>query len=322
MRVVFSALLCALPVAALKVTSHAEFDVYVNKFNRKYTRGSSEYAERQAVFEEKLRLIEEQNANPERLWDAGLNGLSDWLPSEYEQLLGWRGAARRHVAALGGGGGAFGSLLELGSESMSNKTLAKEINWKKLKMANEVPEQGPCGSCWAVATAAMLTGRYELMNPAAPRSFSIQQLVNCVPNPKACGGTGGCDGATVELGMRYVQEAGLLETDSEPYQAADGHCSTPVAASGFLQISARPQSNGGASLGLTGWRTLPENKARPLMEAVQSGPVAISVGADAWSLYSRGIFDGCKQDTVINHAVTLFGYGEDKGQMYWNIRNS
>lgn len=31
-----------------------------------------------------------------------------------------------------------------------------------------------------------------------------QELIDCVPNPNACGGTGGCSGATVELAMNYV----------------------------------------------------------------------------------------------------------------------
>ena len=32
----------------------------------------------------------------------------------------------------------------------------------------------------------------------------LQELVDCVPNPKSCGGTGGCSGATVELAMSYA----------------------------------------------------------------------------------------------------------------------
>jgi len=29
--------------------------------------------------------------------------------------------------------------------------------------------------------------------------------VDCAPNPKKCGGTGGCEGATAEVAMDYVQ---------------------------------------------------------------------------------------------------------------------
>eukprot|EP00929_Paragymnodinium_shiwhaense_P046397 TRINITY_DN23622_c0_g1_i1.p2 TRINITY_DN23622_c0_g1~~TRINITY_DN23622_c0_g1_i1.p2 ORF type:complete len:393 (-),score=81.46 TRINITY_DN23622_c0_g1_i1:114-1292(-) len=323
MRAVSSAIVFALPAAAVhssaKSASHSAFEEYIAKFGRQYARGSEEYEERQAAFKEKLLLIEEQNSKEDRLWTAGINHLSDWLPAEFDQMLGWRGAARRHV----GGGGAFaGSLLELHSEASSNKTIANEIDWKaRLSMSTDVPEQGSCGSCWAVATISMLEGRMELSRNQKNK-LSVQQLVNCVPNPKSCGGSGGCDGATVELGMRYIQEAGLGDSASTPYTAVDGHCKKAVSPSGFLQVHTAPTTNGGAQLGLRGWRTLPENQAQPLLEAVQSGPVAISVGADSWSLYSHGIYDGCQKNTVINHAVTLFGYGEDKGTLYWNIRNS
>merc|ERR1719407_160659 len=82
------------------------------------------------------------------------------------------------------------------------------------------------------------------------------------------------------------------------------------------------------------------------MALYQHGPVATSTAAGAWYEYSRGIFDGCKKDTIVDHAVTLYGYGEahvkpqplmpvfTKGDLnaqplfesnikkYWLIRNS
>jgi len=60
------------------------------------------------------------------------------------------------------------------------------------------------------------------------------------------------------------------------------------------------------------------------MNAVaQTGPIAVSVDASAWSAYHSGIFDGCNQKKPdIDHAVTLVGYGVDNGQSYWLIRNS
>jgi hypothetical protein len=76
-------------------------------------------------------------------------------------------------------------------------------------------------------------------------------------------------------------------------------------------------------MGLVGWQTLPKNEGKPLAQTlVQHGPVAISVAADTWHEYGGGIFDGCDKDVIIDHAVTLYGYGEEHGARYWLIRNT
>merc|ERR1740117_1082485 len=181
-------------------------------------------------------------------------------------------------------------------------------------------------------------------------SFSVQDLVDCTPNPRECGGSGGCQGATVELAMKYIEKNGLRSTSERPYKAKDGTCKYPLdnaTAATFLELASnevdfvRPSSRQGhsglsgafdpsgprpvwGSIALKGWVTLPSNKAGPLMRAVMDGPVAISVGASAWQSYTGGVFDGCDKDSVIDHAVTLFGYGHDTNSSsdYWNIRNS
>merc|ERR1719379_3298337 len=212
-------------------------------------------------------------------------------------------------------------MLSEGAQALSEPP--EDVDWMHLKMASEVPDQGGCGSCWAVATASMLQGRYEAhMN--GTRTFSAQQLVNCVPNPKECGGAGGCQGATVELAMDYIQKRGLKETSDEPYKGKDGDCPASMSLTSTSPSFLGTREHTGADFGLQRWHTLPENKLFPLMHAVAEGPVAISVAADSWFLYSKGIFDGCRQDGVINHAVTHFGYGKDAdtGKKFWSIRNS
>jgi cathepsin L len=170
----------------------------------------------------------------------------------------------------------------------------------------------------------MLQGRYEAQM-GANRSFSAQELIDCVPNPKKCGGSGGCDGATVEQAMMYVQERGLRDASESPYAGKRGECmraAAPVASRSFLAPRRPLREQAGNQIGLARWSKLPPNKALPLMHAVAEGPVAISVAAADWFIYRGGIFDGCDKDVVINHAVTLFGYGDDGGTKYWTIRNS
>lgn len=205
--------------------------------------------------------------------------------------------------------------------------LPESVEWKQLQSLSEIPDQGACGSCWAIATAAVLAARYEIANGNAGRTFSAQELVDCTPNENACGGTGGCDGATMELGLDYVLQHGLAEDASRPYLGRSDN--TGLGCQGqqgsFLQALRGFQSSGagGGAIGMQSWSKLPENKQEPLMRAVLSGPVGISAAARDWQLYFSGVFDSCDRDAVVDHAVVLTGYGEDPaGGKFYTIRNS
>merc|ERR1719454_2728410 len=136
-------------------------------------------------------------------------------------------------------------------------------------------------------------------------------------------------------------ENGLATATETPYHGKDGACKKKGAALvahdghgdqdqsledmvavGLHSVSS---SSAGLALGLTGWERLPENEYQPLLHAVGTrGPVAVSVSGRAWHSYSNGVFDGCGRDAVIDHAVTLVGYGKDAdtGDKYWIIKNS
>merc|ERR1719198_2945899 len=113
---------------------------------------------------------------------------------------------------------------------------------------------------------------------------------------------------------------------AEASDDADGSCSmgsgsaTSDMAMALLEDTTQ---SGGASLGMTGWETLPKNSYEPLVRALaEKGPVAVSVAADAWFNYDSGVFNGCGKDAVIDHAVVAMGYGEEAGHKYWVIQNS
>lgn len=76
--------------------------------------------------------------------------------------------------------------------------------------------------------------------------------------------------------------------------------------------------------GSMSYMKMPSNKYEPLMDALDKGPVAVSVDASTWSPYSGGVFDGCNQGSPeVDHVVLLVGYGSDpKLGDYWLIRNS
>jgi len=301
--------------AKLKSKNVLSFDDFVAEHGRDYKQGASDYEERKKVFLQTQEKVLSQNSKPDKLWTAGMNKFSDWFESELKAVRGYVRSPQHHSAGL-----SFSQKDDITTWSR----VADTMDWRNLTVSRKGVDQGACGSCWAVAAVATLNAHHEI-HQGHVGDFSVQELLNCVPNPRECGGKGGCEGATVELAMGYVQRSGLSATSEVPYAARTGLCSKSA---GLLEKETSLSSlldddagNAGASIGMTGFQVLPSNKYMPLLQAVASGPVAVSVAADAWSLYDSGIFDG-SCGNIVDHAVTLFGYGKQGGENYWIVKNS
>lgn len=322
----------ALSMSVSLAASKRSFGTYIHEFGRKYSEGSEEFKMRHAIFKHRLQQIHSHNKNAHKRWTAAVNHLSDRTSDELAQLRGLRPlkAGKRGSGVVGAHTGNF-------LDQIQSSTIEDEKSWSHLTAVSTNVDQSACGSCWAVATATVLRANAEING--YNRTFSAQELVDCVPNPHHCGGTGGCAGSTVELAFNWVMEQGLDTLEGTPYLAQDTTCkktASPLLLStdGSHQpanlddmiavgLHASAPSSGGMAIGLTGWTRLPENEYQPLLQAVATvGPVAISAAARAWHSYHLGIFDGCKRDAVIDHAVTIVGYGKDGDVKYWTIKNS
>lgn len=293
------------------------FEAFMELHSRSYEQGSAEFGERRALYLQRKADGELHNSAPQRLWTAGVNKLWDWTEAELKTLRGWDGAMTAD--------GSKRSVRKHSNFLQQEGELPKEKMWTNLATAQHIRNQGDCGSCWAIAVSTVLEGHSEIYK-GTPRTFSAQQIVECTPNPRHCGGDGGCKGATAELAMEFVLKHGCSETSDIPYTARDGACPAGSPTSSMAQLwtdDSAVSTNGGASFGMTGWETLPKNEYEPLVRALaEKGPVAVSVAADAWFSYDNGIFNGCGKDAVIDHAVTAMGYGEQDGKKYWLIQNS
>jgi len=287
------------------------FHDFMEEYERGYAKGSPEYQERFALYRRRFAEIEDHNSQPDRLWTAGVNTFADRTDAERAVVRGWRssGVERQEQEPDRASG------TELGS----GESLVDQMDWRNLSIALQIPDQGSCGSCWALATTSVLEAHHEIY-VKKKRTFSPQELVSCVQNPQHCGGKGGCDGATVELGMAYALKSGLSDLTQTPYQGKDTPCKnvkTPILAEGD------GDHDGGKSFGLIGWNMLPRNKEAPLARAlIDKGPVGVSVAASTWYSYKTGIFNSCQKNCVVDHAVTLYGFHKQGAQKYWLIRNS
>jgi len=288
---------------------------------RQYKYGTVEYDVRKALFSQRLLEVHAQNAKPEneRLWQAATSSFSDRTEAELKAVRG----LKRGAYSAGRAASLLQSRSSSSSASQPRKELPATMSWMNLTTAKHVKDQGSCGSCWAFATMSVLEAHYEIYKQPedALRTFSAQQIVDCTPNPHNCGGSGGCGGATAELGMAWILENGLATAEDVAYRGRNGQCTV----NGSM-LEASPNQKGGASFGLLKYSTLPINVGYPLREAlVLYGPVAVSAAAGKWFGYRGGVFDGCGKDSVVDHAITAFGYGvtdDDKKAKYWKLRNS
>lgn len=291
------------------------YDEYVRVFQRNYAAGSDEYNRRAEVFQASLKrvmAINAKNAHEGRHWWAGVHPFMDWTQAERNALNGYKPS--RAKVAPGGGfaaiqtfGNTFGgSAQHSGVASASNASFyGDSASWEGVAMR----QQGSCGSCWAISAVEAVEARL----PANTR-LAAQALVDCVPNPHHCGGKGGCDGATGELAYEFMRDHGIPLESNYAYTAETGSCPMNPATDLF-PASQRAR--------VRGWTVLPSNKAQPLMEALYSqGPVVVAVDANDWFDYDNGVFDGCKKDATLGHAVLAKGYGGQGNVKYWRIQNS
>ena len=107
--------------------------------------------------------------------------------------------------------------------------LPKEVDWTS-HMNAVIPNQGGCGGCWTFAAVATVEAALSIATGEAPMTLSEQNLLECTPNPDQCGGTGQCQGATIELAYNYVadqtasKKGGMFNLSDVKYQAMNEQC--------------------------------------------------------------------------------------------------
>mmetsp|Transcript_86741 Transcript_86741/g.137630 ORF Transcript_86741/g.137630 Transcript_86741/m.137630 type:complete len:423 (-) Transcript_86741:102-1370(-) len=280
------------------------FEAYMKEYGKKYS--GQELEQRKTIFEASYKMVKEHNAG-RSTFEMGINEYSDWTPEELKSLRGLRKNRRKTGAS---------SSKEFRVESASKIPIA--FDWRDQDdVVSPVKNQGHCGSCWAFAATATVESAVAI----AEGSLTVlapQPMVSCAQNPRHCGGTGGCDGATAQIGFEYVMNHSLTYEEVVGYKSFWGksqECSLKMQ----THVAAYPVAS------ISGFVTNPTNDYLALMEAlVTHGPQAVSVDASGWSPYQSGIANFCDvaENIDIDHAVVLVGYGNGGSIGYWTVRNS
>jgi cathepsin L len=273
------------------------FEDYIEDWGKSYP-SHLDYSMHKEMFETRKAAIIRQNSIPNASWKAGFNKFTDMLEKEFKGFRGYNTRLSTRPA------NAMPPLPTGGDYPAS-------LDWRKVNgVVTAVKDQGSCGSCWAFSTTESIESIVAIgLNITAP-VLSPQQVVSCTQNPDHCGGTGGCNGATAELGIGYVSDNGICYNSDWPYTATTGTCN--------------PAQHNPPVYKVAGVTQMTTNSYDALMTAVQTQPVSVSVDASTWSLYKSGVFNCTAADLDIDHAVQLVGYGTDStsGLDYWIVRNS
>jgi len=295
----FSGVAMATPLPGEKDWSGYSFGQYVKDFNKSYVGENGN--DRKANFEAMLHQVIEHNRQEDKTWFATINEFSDLTAAEFKAFVKGR---LPHTQSWGGMKEEFKSTVDLAS-------LPDSVDWRTKKgVVTKVKNQGQCGGCWAFSSTESLESHLAIATGQPAPVLSVQQILDCTPNPQQCGGHGGCEGATQPLAFNYTSTIGLATEYDYPYEEQTDSCRDshmhPVAINqGYVELAT--------------------NDYTALITAVATkGPVSISIAASSFSfqMYGGGV-GGCgKGDYDMDHAVQLVGYGTDNGKDYWLVRNS
>lgn len=298
MRVFYLVYLVAFPACChSSFTLNRAWKEWKDKHEKDYD-NKTELSIRRAVWEknlEKIWIHNQEAAAGKHSFTLGLNHLADMTADEVnEKLNGLKPeelSEARNVTLKG----------------LSGLDVPTSVDWRERGLVSAVQNQGMCGSCWAFSSVGALEGQMSKLTGVLVQ-LSPQNLMDC----SVTDGNHGCKGGYISKSYSYIiRNNGIDSEHFYPYEHQTGSC----------RYSVR-----GKAGHCSNFHVLPRGDERVLQSVVASvGPVAVAVNAmlPSFHLYKGGIFyDPNCSPRGINHAVLVVGYGTDKGQDYWLVKNS
>mmetsp|Transcript_91247 Transcript_91247/g.258406 ORF Transcript_91247/g.258406 Transcript_91247/m.258406 type:complete len:630 (-) Transcript_91247:68-1957(-) len=221
-------------------------------------------------------------------------------------------------------------------------------HWKACASIRTARNQGPCGSCWAVAAAGVMSDRFCIAVLRANRTHSAnegadEELVLSPQYLLDCSTTdGGCGGGRLDDAWEFLQAKGIPSESCDPYafcpKPSDPQCGLKEkAAVQAVQLSSE-KPHGCPSQCAKGAPSQPIHASHVYAvsspgdvqamqrEILTNGPVeaAFYVFSDFHS-YRRGTYFRTPSAVgpLGGHAVRLVGWGTDKQHTdFWLVANS
>lgn len=293
----------------------------------------SVYLTEQAYFLEKD-FIDEINEQATS-WKAGVNFDPSTSEAYIKQLLGSKGVQipnKNNMHMYKSSDAAY--------DDENNKIprhFDARRNWKNCKSIGHIPDQGNCGSCWAVATSSAFADRLCIAtNGDFNALLSAEETTFCC---HSCGN--GCHGGIpIKAWERFVKKGIVTGGDygskegCEPYRVPP----CPYDDDGNNTCAGKPRESnhrcrrkcyGDKNLEFDDDHRYTRDSYYLTYESIQKdimtyGPIEASF--DVYSdfpSYKSGVYVRTENATYLGgHAAKVIGWGEEYGRLYWLVVNS
>ena len=208
------------------------------------------------------------------------------------------------------------------------------VNYLTKNLNQHIPVY--CGSCWAHGAISSLSDRIKIKRNASfpDINLSIQFILNCKMG-------GSCNGGDHLATYKAIHDYGSIPfEDCMVYQACSSDSKEEACrnreefecvAKNICRTCDTFSSHGGTCNPIMSYPNATiesygsiKGSDNMMREIYKNGPIACGINAEEILDYTGGVVDLPKKMKMINHIISIVGWGYDKNidKQYWIIRNS